>query len=301
MSSADTKAESSDVKDLECKMRQLATTSSKLLRLGEPQLFLQRTQLLQEPKYAWLQERHPLRFNERLQKNIDGTYAYRCQLPKNQLDYKCERCWMRLDCCFCSQAIKPLALNCDVVGYLHWREASVRKASNTAKLVPLVLETGRLIGCGDIENEAWLYNKLENDPKAVILYPGHGCMEISDLIKKHEEESKKSGVKDDKPWTLVLLDGTWGEAKTLNRLLPPTTQRVTLGKEPEAILRRLGTRTAHANADNIQSFAAVISALSELGVVEEHIKSLTEQLELAVGAYLKQTFPEKGQKGQKTT
>ena len=37
---------------------------------------------------------------------------------------------------------------------MHWRESSVRKASNTAKLVPMLLEDGGIVAAGDVAAEA---------------------------------------------------------------------------------------------------------------------------------------------------
>ena len=43
---------------------------------------------------------------------------------------------------------------------MHWRESSLRKASNTAKLVPMLLEDGGIIAAGDVAAEASLFHLL---------------------------------------------------------------------------------------------------------------------------------------------
>ena len=37
---------------------------------------------------------------------------------------------------------------------MHWRESSLRKASNTAKLVPMLLKDGGIVAAGDVAAEA---------------------------------------------------------------------------------------------------------------------------------------------------
>lgn len=109
---------------------------------------------------------YPSRFNPRLQATLEGIYRTRGALPKNGLDRKCARCWMMPEHCFC-RSIESLPLGpngvgeaeVEVVVYFHWREASLRKASNTAKLVPLTLPAGRLLACGDAAAELTLFNR----------------------------------------------------------------------------------------------------------------------------------------------
>lgn len=104
---------------------------------------------------AALQLRYPSRFNERLQTNIDKIYAVREGARQNQIKNKCPRCWLVPAFCGCAGAAAGAAAvtaadaaaatgtdsakDIEVVVYMHWSEASARKASNTAKLVPHVL------------------------------------------------------------------------------------------------------------------------------------------------------------------
>lgn len=263
----------------------------------------------------------------------------------------------------------------DVVCYLHWREASMRKASNTAKLVPMLLTGGRIVACGDVGVEAELYRLLEESDNAAILFPCDDALSVRDWLASRcgtaaaavaagddreacdgdscgdggnpdvvcDIESGDGGGGDDgasrnearadatqsadsacggsskrsaddgevgsgggggdgvsavgrpsRP-TLVVLDGTWAEARQLNKFLPAHATRVKLEEVPDA-LAQLRTRWAHPDLTNVQSFSAVIAALGECGLCRSKCDSLTKSLQVAIDGYVAQTFPEKAQK-----
>ena len=233
--------------------------------------------------------------------------------------------------------------------YMHWREASLQKASNTAKLVPLLLDQGYLVSCGDVDQEATLYHQLEHDPRTVVLYPADDSSTICEVLRPPSladsatgadsaaaiatadrafvdpEPGKLSGgggdERDDRgggdeavcrsttsdagderkqssaaaathdaggAWTIVLLDGTWKQARYLNKVLPKQARRVALSCPPTEALGSLVTRWAHPEKENIQSFAAVIAALTETGLPDADAAALTAKLGISVDAYYKQ-------------
>lgn len=94
---------------------------------------------------------------------------------------------------------------------------------------------------------------------------------------------------------LVVLDGTWAEARLLNKFLPAAAPRVMLSGVP-AELTNLRTRWGHPDKANIQSFPAIIAALAECGCPESSVSALTGHLVTAIDRYVDQTFPEKAQK-----
>jgi DTW domain-containing protein YfiP len=285
---------------------------------------------------------------------------------------KCARCWMVPYYCLCKALPvgDEVDAGVDVVCYLHWREASMRKASNTAKLVPMLLTGGRMIACGDVGQEAELYRLLEDSDDAAILFPSDSALSVRDWIaarrmataaaatsaavvadvddggddigadgvedeiegvahsntaatttttntssRGHDSEcdtgcavgepacsagnvgatSSASSAPTPRRTTLVVLDGTWAEARQLNKFLPARATRVKLEDVPD-VLARLRTRWAHPDLTNVQSFSAVIAALAECGLSPAKCDSLTAKLETAIDGYVAQTFPEKAQK-----
>eukprot|EP00041_Stephanoeca_diplocostata_P038123 m.1478302 g.1478302 ORF g.1478302 m.1478302 type:complete len:434 (-) comp25165_c0_seq6:3603-4904(-) len=289
-----------------------------------------------------LSQQYPRRYNAQLQATLEGIYAKRNGMPKQRDIIKCARCWMthgeHHNYCFCS-SIRPMAeCNVKVYVYVHWREATHRKASNTAKLIPMALPHGEIVACGDVAAEARMVRDLEAHDRAAILFPSTDAITVQDwygqllaagMRAQHTFQSLptasacptspaalsasgadipfvpstgKSPIDDgdsNKRVTLVLLDGTWPEARKLNLFLPEATPRVKLATIPKHV-QDLRTRWAHPDKDNIQSFGALLGALTELGASPAHEARLSEQLELAVSKYAEQTFPEKMQKPMTT-
>lgn len=132
---------------------------------------------------ATLKARYSRRFNFRIQGYLEGVYACRNDMAYNDPANKCPRCWMVPKHCLCA-TLKPTPTGGNrIVVYMHWREASRRKASNTAKLVPVCMESGTIVACGDIPAETALYDLLETDPKAVVLYPCHAAVTPDALMR----------------------------------------------------------------------------------------------------------------------
>jgi DTW domain-containing protein YfiP len=246
------------------------------------------------------------RFNPQLQRMLEGVYTARGGFKRNAETIKCPKCWMVPAHCFCDDhptEARHATAGIDVVCYLHWREASVRKASNTAKLVPMLLQGGRLVACGDVAAEAALYTDLcDESGAAAILFPSDDAISIEEWCRRRAATAAAAAAADADapaqprpPPTLVVLDGTWKEARLLNKFLPAHATRVSLNSVPED-LAQLRTRWAHPDRTNIQSMAAVIAALSEAGLAVDVRTTLKEHLEAAINKYVDQTFPEKAQK-----
>lgn len=238
------------------------------------------------------------RFNPRLQQMLEGVYAARGGFRRNAEEIKCPRCWMVPLHCLCADFPTEARHDpgIDVLCYFHWREASVRKASNTAKLVPLLLEGGRIVACGDVATEGPMYAALD-DPAghAAVLFPSDDSITITEWRQRQEAAAATDPELATKRSSLVVLDGTWSEARLLNKFLPARATRVRLEAVPEE-LAQLRTRWAHPDRTNIQSMAAVIAALAEAGLPEAAQIALRSKLELAISKYVDQTFPEKAQK-----
>eukprot|EP00038_Savillea_parva_P010696 m.192078 g.192078 ORF g.192078 m.192078 type:complete len:371 (-) comp18556_c0_seq1:55-1167(-) len=240
------------------------------------------------------------RFNPKLQSMLEGVYQARGKLARQDDSIKCRRCWMVPAHCMCA-AFPPDArhdVGMDVICYLHWREASLRKASNTAKLVPILLQGGRLIPCGDVVAEAQLYDDLA-DPSGTtaVLFPSEDAIPVAEWQRRCQAWAASGGEgsgRQRRP-ALVVLDGTWSEARLLNKFLPSHAVRVRLDNVADA-LAQLRTRWAHPDKANVQSMAAVIAALSEGGVSPDITIELQHSLATAIDKYVDQTFPEKAQK-----
>jgi DTW domain-containing protein YfiP len=121
----------------------------------------------------------------------------------------CSGCSRPTVVCICA-SIRRVATQTRVVILQHPRESDV--AINTAKLVELQLERAERHVAIKLSEAPALQARL-HDPAApaILLYPGPDARDLS--------EAPPSG-----PVTLVVLDGTWWQAKKLFQLNPELAQ-----------------------------------------------------------------------------
>src|SRR5262249_54222242 len=113
----------------------------------------------------------------------------------------CSTCWRPASVCYC-RFITQLTTKTRVVILQHPRERDV--PINTARIAALCLPNAELhVGVAWPDGSHW------NDPDrpAALLYPGEGAIDV--------ETSPPKG-----PITLVVVDGTWWQAKKLVRVNP---------------------------------------------------------------------------------
>ena len=114
---------------------------------------------------------------------------------------RCYACFRPKESCYCS-SIPQIDNRTDVLILQHWRERF--HPFNTARIVQRALLKSQLLA----DHTPNLEKQLQLQPHAGLLYPGRSAMLISDLAP------------DQRPAQLVVLDGTWNQAKTLLRDLP---------------------------------------------------------------------------------
>jgi DTW domain-containing protein YfiP len=117
----------------------------------------------------------------------------------------CMRCRRPEAVCYC-RFVTPLATKTRVVILQHRRERDV--PINTARIASLCLPEAELLVGVDFGDSAALARAL-GDPErpAVLLYPGRGAIDV--------ERQPPAG-----PVTLVVVDGTWWQARKLVRANP---------------------------------------------------------------------------------
>ena len=123
-------------------------------------------------------------------------------LPEGEFRTRCYGCYRPQESCFCD--VIPQVQNLTKVLILqHQRERS--HPFNTARIVNRALERCELIFD---RNEKFASRELPIGDNAALLYPGKDSLLITDLPA------------DQKPQQLVVIDGTWDQAKTLFRDIP---------------------------------------------------------------------------------
>ncbi|EMI52760.1 tRNA-uridine aminocarboxypropyltransferase [Rhodopirellula sallentina] len=117
---------------------------------------------------------------------------------------RCFRCFRPRRMCYCN-AISPVQHRTSVLILQHRRERF--HPFNTARIVHASLDRCELMTAYNVELAEQFAQKTL-PPKTGVLYPGRDAMLLDDL--RPEE----------RPEHLVILDGTWHQAKTLYRDIP---------------------------------------------------------------------------------
>ncbi len=141
---------------------------------------------------------------------------------------RCYECFRPTALCFCN-SIPSINNQTEVLILQHRREHFHR--FNTARMVQKALRNSVLL----VDHTHDLDTRLRLKPKAGLLYPGSMAKLISDLSA------------DERPQQLIVVDGTWHQAKTLvrdipalqrlprYRLAPSAPSRYRIRREPDAM------------------------------------------------------------------
>ena len=161
----------------------------------------------------------------------------------------CRRCGRPLIACYCKH-VAPIPTRTRVVVLQHPRER--RKAIGTARIAALCLPSSEILVGFDFEHDVRARALLANpDAPAVLLYPGPDARDL-------RRDPPKGTV------TLVVLDGTWNQAKSLLRRNPWLLSLPRVAFEPdrpsEYRIRR------EPREDYVSTLEAMVHAL---GMIEE--------------------------------
>ncbi|MGQ0504387.1 MAG: tRNA-uridine aminocarboxypropyltransferase [Myxococcaceae bacterium] len=194
---------------------------------------------------------------------------------------RCKRCYLLEAWCLCTH-VPSLESRTSVLILRHYLEAP--KSTNTARLAALALQRCELFDFQ--EPTAELDGKLAALPEACVLFPGAPDIRLS-FTPRH----------------LVVLDGTWRQARRMMRKIGALSRLPTLSLPPPPHERARLRHSPH--AENRSTLEAVADALTllegpELGeallaahdtLVERTLRSrgLTPSLGLPALASLLQT------------
>ena len=180
------------------------------------------------------------------------------KLERWRAEGRCSRCWLRHAQCVCSR-LAPLAgvatNRVDVALSVHYKEWGCTKS--TAKLLPLVLE-----GCRATVYPIEPLLPPRRGP-TLLLFPGEGSQPASSLREWAAAQQERV--------TLVVVDGTWSQARTMARQLAGVTRvHVSEGAGESLVLHRKQPRLGH-----VSTLEATALALRELGEVHAEAPLLT--------------------------
>jgi DTW domain-containing protein YfiP len=115
----------------------------------------------------------------------------------------CPRCRRPEVVCYCGDLV-PIPTRTRVVILQHPKER--KTAIGTARMAHLALANSELLGGVDFSDSRRLL-QLAEDPGTVVLYPGEGATDIAALVERP-------------PSTVIVVDGTWPQARKIIRSTP---------------------------------------------------------------------------------
>jgi len=192
---------------------------------------------------------------------------------------RCAACMLKLSICICekldSLKVEVGKLPVDVVVLMNHKEWL--RASNTAKIISRILGA-RVFVSGDAEDEAE-FEALVSQRKqnSVVLFPSDVAVtwdEMSHVEKKNDEAT-----------LVIVLDGTWGQARRLNQKIDDAIPRIKI--TPSALSQFLCRRQTQ--ADRVCTVEAVALLMTEMGLNDASAR-LEEGLRIVVEGFNLQCY-----------
>jgi len=170
---------------------------------------------------------------------------------------RCKACWLLKRECLC-EGVVPVKLPIDFNVWLHYKE--YLRISNTGHLLTLAHPGSRLLVEGREADDARLA-QLEaaaiRDPFSVVaLMPCAGALSVAELKQKRREHGTTGRLQ------VILLDGTWRQARALNRRVSEKVVRVKVEVADRPTVFRLRQRT---RADGISTIEAALWFIEDWG------------------------------------
>lgn len=151
----------------------------------------------------------------------------------------CEKCLFIRRRCICD-VVEKVTPQHDLWLFQHAKE--IGRGNNSGSLLCHVVGAKRVIrGVQSEQNE--LFDHLERHSKSsMVLYPGKHALTIDEFMKMGRDDDSKMDDKS-KRLSIVLLDGTPGQARNMERVMPPDIARVRLAMDNVSWLNDLRPQT----------------------------------------------------------
>lgn len=174
-------------------------------------------------------------------------------LRRNNL---CPTCWMQRKHCICQQCkpvdtLLPKSKLGRIFLLMHHKEIGLK--IDTAKLILASFPTKCRLVVGGIGPEYQdsmkeLQQAMEqNNKQCLVLFPDDSAKTFAEIVEQNHhgdsQQDVESSTEDQESWDLIVIDGTWAQARKLNaRYLPEQAEggprRVQLSPQAVAMLER---------------------------------------------------------------
>jgi DTW domain-containing protein YfiP len=189
----------------------------------------------------------------------------------------CQKCWISIPDCICRSAKHIPSFPHKFFVIVHPKEFA--RSSNTGALlqVSMLPQNVTVLVRGVPEHDAEIAARC-SDPNTFVLFPGQDARTFAELDMSVDPQGQS--ISCEKSYNIIIVDGTWTQAKKIERSLPPHVPRVcleSLERLSEALKRPM---RAHSDSSKVCTLAAVIQLLAEMRCAQSVMESLSELLAL---------------------
>lgn len=189
----------------------------------------------------------------------------------------CPKCWLSIPDCICSSAKQIPSFPHKLVVIVHPKEYG--RSSNTGTLPQVCMhpQNVKVLVRGVPEHDVEIA-AICSEPNTFVLFPSQEARTFAEL--EMSVNSQGQSISCEKSYNIIIVDGTWTQAKKIERSLPPHVPRVCLASLeslPEVLKRPM---RAHTDSSKVCTLAAVIQLLAEMHCMQSVMESLSELLAL---------------------
>eukprot|EP01122_Echinamoeba_exundans_P016281 TRINITY_DN8201_c0_g1_i1.p1 TRINITY_DN8201_c0_g1~~TRINITY_DN8201_c0_g1_i1.p1 ORF type:complete len:340 (+),score=54.23 TRINITY_DN8201_c0_g1_i1:50-1069(+) len=257
-----------------------------------------------------------LPIEERNKANIKSYLEDKRKKVEAKKDVYCAGCWLSKRECMCND-IKPVPSFHRYIVYIHHKEWF--RGTNTGILMKLGNPITEFITSGVEEDEARLAEILKAEPNnTIVMFPsadsvvftdflarGTASDDVEDLQKKISTLGLDPGhslsqpsAQKQKRMNVIVLEGTWNQARTLLKQLPTWVPRIKLEELPDS--KSISHMRKQTMEGRVTTAEAIAYFFKELGESEEAQEALWYNLKLRISRMDAQTNREGPVKGAAT-
>lgn len=201
----------------------------------------------------------------------------------------CRLCWLSIPECICRRA-KPMPFfRHRLFVFVHPEEFA--RSSNTGALPQVcMLPQNISVLVRGVPSHDDKIAALCEKPNTFVLFPGQDARTFAEFVISVEPQSQteqSQTVPCEIIYNIIIVDGTWTQAKKLERLIPQNVPRICLASLeslPEELKRPM---REHSDSSKVCTLAATIQLLSEMGCESSVMESLSELLALKTAVICK--------------